>query len=224
VDDMVEVPCGTVAWASDLIEVEDSYDLDGSGITITDGEFAFCATGPNGYPTALMSKGFKHVSRMRNWWKTHLEEWRVMDFWWWENPNKKAIKPFRYASKPKGWGERNENFYTRHPKDASPFFNEISYGGCGFKLFQPPIVKRKLLNYFGLVRLESVAPIQLHRLKRLGFRPLARGTKAHYFINGWDYKTYTPKIEDDFFKKFGTQHGGEHIDTHNISMAEIKCL
>jgi hypothetical protein len=223
-DNLVGIPSGSVAWAPDLIEVGDSCDLDYSGTEISGGEFAFCATGPNGHPEALMSRGFKHVSRMRNWWETHLDEWRVMDFWWWENPDKKLVKPFRYTRKPEGWGTRNITYYEANPNRASPFYQEISYGGCGFKMFEPPIVGRKLLNYFGLVRLERVAPIQLHRLRKLGFRPLARGTKAHYFINGWDYKTYTPKLEFEFFREFGTQSGGEYITEGDINMAVINCL
>jgi hypothetical protein len=171
----------------DLSELESCMGVENSGEEIQT-EFSFTVAAPySSSPKHAKEHGFEHMATGRNWWPTHLYEWREMKFYW------RKAKEFKEIEIPKNrasWYRRND-FQWNYIK-IPQFASDIQASGCGFKVVNNAITPARLMGYFTLVRM-TTKPLQKHLnlFERLGYRKLDEGKIAEYWINGMEPDKHT---------------------------------
>lgn len=157
-------------------------------------EFAFGVAAPGQRISILKEMGFEHVSSMNNWWPTHKGQDRELKLMWRKlegRPNNPAkVKRLRW-----GYGDSKDVFQY--------ISKDLAYGGCGFKIAQPPLKRASFYRFFTLLRM-PLQPTKVHHswLKMNHFRLLDTGTLATFWCNGWDPNEWNIKKEREFFKDF----------------------
>jgi len=175
----------------DLSELDNGQPDEKYGVELrTEFAFTIAATYSN-TPKYADKVGLVHKATGRNWWPSHLDEWRELKFYWMRN------KYFVEVKVPK----RRESWYS----DAMDYWNDVTIPkfpkdiqatGCGFKVVNDKVTPGKLLGYFTLVRLtKKPNKLQLSLLDKFGYRKLDEGKLAEYWINGLEPGKYKQSDE-----------------------------
>lgn len=139
--------------------------------------------------TILEDMGFKRLTSMNNWWPSHWDDGRVIDFWWkrYEKNTKPVENAFRQV-----WGGREYPWLK----------GLIAATGCGFKIGHSPLRQNLYYRFFSLLRLtKKPTALSIKWLEKYNFKKIDEGQMAEYWLNGWDYDKYSLKMEMDYWTK-----------------------
>ena len=185
----------------DVTEIVNSYQLANfSKVSLCEEiptEFAFATTACTITTKIEEMKmaGFAEISAMNNWWPTHSSTHRKISFWW-RRMRTEGIKEITASRKSCGYG--TEGTLTGY---HNPYLQK---SGCGFKLAEPPLLRKQFFRYFTMLRMPlAITPNQKRWLTACNFHKFDDGEFASFWINGWPPETYTYAEEAAFFKAKG---------------------
>lgn len=202
--------------APDLAEIN-TYEVNPNLMNTCNAEFVFAVSAPSNAEITLdklNAEGFKPVSIMSNWWRSHHGEKRKLVLWW-KRLRDKSL-PLTVARQK--WCETYGGY--DNPIDKANIA-DLAFSGCGFKLCDGPITnfQARFANYFSLIRVSLIDhqdELYLHALKRFNFKLIEVGSEAAFYVNGWDRWTW--EVEQAFF----AQGGIVREETVEASVIKIK--